>query len=99
MVTLTEPPLLRRPLRLSEYYWLARCEGFRVATRDGRLGTVFGVHFDPATGSIVALRVRTGLLRTHIVEIPVDHVLRVDAQYHLIEVLDEEGTALLESEA
>ena len=93
MATSTQPAPLRWPLRLSDYYWLARCEGFRVATRDGRLGTVFGVHFEAATGTIAALRVRTGLLRTHIVEIPIDRVLRVDAQHRLIEVIGDDGTA------
>ena len=80
----------RRPLRLSEYYWLARSEGFRVESRDGRLGTVFGVHFNPENGSVVALRIRTGLLRERIEELPVEHVLRVDARRRVVEVLDDE---------
>jgi uncharacterized protein YrrD len=62
-----------------------------VTTRDGRLGTVFGVHFDPGTGDIVALRVRTGLLRSQIVEMPVNRVLSLDARRRSIEVADEDA--------
>jgi hypothetical protein len=81
----------RRPLRSGEYYWLAHSEGFRVESRDGRVGTVFGVHFDPETGSVLALRIRTGLLRERIEELPVEHVLRVDARRRVVEVLDDEA--------
>ena len=58
------PTRVERRVRPRDYYWLPRCEGYTVVTKDGRLGTVFGVEFDAETGAIDALRVRCGLLRT-----------------------------------
>lgn len=86
--TATQPG---RHVRRKDYYWLARCEGFRVVTRDGRLGTVFGVEFDAATGALAALRVRSGLLRTHMLEIPIENVLAIDPRRRFVHVRDGEA--------
>jgi hypothetical protein len=54
-------------------YWLHRCQGFRVESPAGRIGTVTGVRFQ---GSIEPelLEVRSGLLGHRLLLIPVTQV-------------------------
>jgi len=54
-------------------YWLHRCEGFRVESPKGRIGTVRGVRFQ---GSIEPelLEVHAGLLGHRLLLIPVEEV-------------------------
>lgn len=81
--------LERRPrIRTADDYWLAQCEGYRVLSRDGHLGTVFGVRFDPETGALVALRVRTGLLRRHLLIVPIDEVIGIEPRRHVVYLRD-----------
>jgi hypothetical protein len=77
-----------------DHYWLARCEGYRVVSKDGHVGTVFGVRFDPGTGELAGLRVRTGLLRRHLLIVPITDVLGLEPRRRLIYVRD--GAATLE---
>jgi len=57
-------------------YWLGTCEGFRVDSRNGRVGIVEEVRFssrkEPET-----LAVRGGLFRTRLLFVPVGAVERV----------------------
>jgi hypothetical protein len=79
----------RRPkVRTADSYSLARCEGYRVVSNDGHLGTVFGVRFDPETGALAGLRVRTGLMRRHLLIVPVTAVLGIEPRRHLVYVRD-----------
>jgi hypothetical protein len=78
----------RPKIRTADSYWIARCEGYRVVSNDGHLGTVFGVRFDPETGALAGLRVRTGLLRRHLQMVPVTDVLGIDPRRHLVYVRD-----------
>jgi hypothetical protein len=57
-------------------YWLHRCEGFRVESPDGRVGTVQGVRFK---GSIEPefLEVRAGLLGRRLLLISVEQVKEI----------------------
>ena len=57
-------------------YWLHRCQGFRVESSLGRIGTVTGVRFQ---GSIEPelLEVRSGLLGHRLRLIPVRDVLEI----------------------
>ena len=88
--------LERRPsTQTADDYWLARCEGYRVLSTDGHLGTVFGVRLDPETGALVALRVRSGLLRRHLLIVPIDEVIGIDARRHIVYVRN--GGALIDA--
>jgi hypothetical protein len=57
-------------------YWLHRCEGLRVESPVGRIGTVRGVRFQ---GSIEPefLEVRAGLLGHRLLLIPVEEVKEI----------------------
>jgi hypothetical protein len=57
-------------------YWLRTCEGFRVDSKNGRLGIVEEVRLSPAKQP-EALAVRTGLFRLRLEIVPVGHVQRV----------------------
>jgi hypothetical protein len=57
-------------------YWLRTCEGFRVDSKNGRLGIVEEVRLSPAKQP-EALVVRTGLFRLRLEIVPVGHVQRV----------------------
>jgi hypothetical protein len=88
----------RRPtVRAADYYWLARCEGYNVVSSDGHLGTVFGVRFDPETAALVGLRVRAGLLRRHLLIIPIDDVIGIEPRRHLVYVRD--GNTMIDTGA
>jgi hypothetical protein len=77
---------LRPRIRTADDDWLGRCEGYRVLSPDGHLGTVFGVRLDPETGALVALRVRTGLLRRHLLIVPIDDVIGIEPRRHFVYV-------------
>jgi hypothetical protein len=66
-------------------YWLHRCEGFRVESPGGRIGTVKGVRFQ---GSIepALLEVRAGLLGHRLLLIPVGDVIEILPKQRLIRV-------------
>lgn len=88
----------RRPkLRAADYHWLARCEGYNVVSGDGHLGTVFGVRFDPETGALAGLRVRAGLLRRHLLIIPIDDLIGIEPQRHLVYARD--GNTMIDTGA
>ena len=55
-------------------YWLRRCEGFRVETPAGRLGTVESLRFGRLHDCPDELVVRAGLLRSRLVAVDVDDV-------------------------
>jgi hypothetical protein len=57
-------------------YWLSQCHGFRVDSKEGRIGIVEDVLFG-ADRRPAALSVRTGLLARKLVLIPVEDVERV----------------------
>jgi hypothetical protein len=61
-------------------YWLCRCEGWRVVSPAGRVGTVAGLLFGSHSRSPDALRVRAGLVRTRELVISVDAVDYADPQ-------------------
>ena len=64
---------------VSAAYWLSTCEGFRVDSKDGRVGIVEEVRFS-SNDQPEALAVRTGLFRLRLAIVPVDEVERVSPQ-------------------
>jgi hypothetical protein len=60
----------------SRAYWLRTCEGFRVDSKDGRVGVVEEVRFS-SDKQPEALAVRTGLFRMRLLIVPVNEVRRV----------------------
>jgi hypothetical protein len=54
-------------------YWLHRCEGFRVESAKGEVGTVKGLRFKGSTEPDF-LEVRTGLFGRRVLLIPVERV-------------------------
>ena len=59
------------------YYWLCRCEGFRVDSPEGRFGLVEAVMFRARPSHPDALIVRTGVLGRRLVIVPIEDVLDV----------------------
>jgi hypothetical protein len=59
------------------YYWLGRCEGFRVDSPDGRFGLVEAVMFRRRPDEPDALVVRAGVLGRRLVLVPIDDVADV----------------------
>ncbi len=57
-------------------YWLHRCEGFRVESPDGEVGTVKGLRFRDSIEPEL-LEVRTGLFGRRLLLIPVERVERI----------------------
>jgi hypothetical protein len=55
-------------------YWLARCEGFRVDSPEGRFGLVEAVMFRVRPDEPDALVVRAGVLGRRLVLVPVENV-------------------------
>ena len=55
-------------------YWLRRCHGFRVESRDGRIGTVEDILYGAEHDQPSALVVRTGLLRQRCELIPIEEI-------------------------
>jgi hypothetical protein len=60
-------------------YWLHRCEGFRVESPDGEIGTVRGVRFRSSLEPEL-LEVRAGLFGRRSLLIPVEQVEQVIAK-------------------
>jgi hypothetical protein len=61
----------------SRDYWLARCEGFRVESPDGRIGIVDHVRFADRIDRPEWLAVRAGLFGRRLVEVPVGEVAEI----------------------
>jgi hypothetical protein len=57
-------------------YWLHRCEGFRVESPDGEIGTVRGLRFRDSIEPEL-LEVRTGLFSRRVLLIPIARVERI----------------------
>jgi hypothetical protein len=57
-------------------YWLSTCEGFRVDSKDGRVGVVEEIRFS-SSKQPEALAVRTGLFRSRLRIVPIHDVERV----------------------
>jgi hypothetical protein len=67
----------RDPPHRSSYgreYWLRRCEGFRVESPQGRLGTVEELRFRSDAERPDSLAVRAGWLRRRLIVVPVEQV-------------------------
>jgi hypothetical protein len=64
-------------------YWLHRCEGFRVESPEGEIGTVKGLRFQ---GSLEPelLEVRTGLFGRRALLVPVERVAEIVPAQKLI---------------
>ena len=58
---------------LGHDYWLRRCQGFRVESPAGRIGTVQGVRFGSSSEPDV-LEVRAGLFGRRLLLVPVREV-------------------------
>ena len=56
------------------YYWLCRCEGFRVDSPEGRFGLVEAVMFRTRPDEPDALIVRAGVLGRRLVLVPIEDV-------------------------
>ena len=67
-------------LALPDPYWLCRCEGWRVLSPEGRVGTVARVLFGSHVNSPDALLVRSGLFHSKEIVVPADAVGAVDPQ-------------------
>jgi hypothetical protein len=61
---------LEQPLE----YWLAHCEGFRVDSEDGRVGSVDAVRSDPRWGEGRVLAVRAGLFGKRLLFVPLTEI-------------------------
>jgi hypothetical protein len=59
------------------FYWLCRCEGFRVEGPEGRLGLVEAVMFRVRPDVPDALIVRAGVLGRRLVIVPIEDVADV----------------------
>ena len=64
-------------------YWLHRCEGFRIESPDGEVGTVKGVRFHHSIEPEL-LEVRTGFLARRRLLIPVERVEEIVPEQKLI---------------
>jgi hypothetical protein len=73
MSSVTHDP---RHSSLGTDYWLHRCEGFRVESRAGRIGTVKGVRFRRSIKPEL-LEVRAGLFSHRRRLIPVEDVVEI----------------------
>jgi hypothetical protein len=67
-------------------YWLARCEGFRVDSPEGRFGQVEAVMFRIRPDVPDALVVRTGILARRLVLVPIEDVADVVPRRKRIEL-------------
>jgi hypothetical protein len=56
------------------FYWLCRCEGFRVDSPEGRFGLVEAVMFRVRPDEPDALIVRSGMLGRKLVIVPIEDV-------------------------
>jgi hypothetical protein len=69
-----QPLQFPRTPSLGRDYLLARCEGYRVEADDRRVGTVADVLFHARHDRPDAIVVRSGLLRSRFVVVPVEDV-------------------------
>lgn len=60
-----------------QYYWLGRCEGFRVDSPDGRIGFVEHVRFGSRPDRPEALAVRAGRLGRRVLIVSVSKVAEI----------------------
>ncbi len=67
-------------------YWLARCEGFRVDSPEGRYGRVEAVMFRVRPDDPDALVVRTGRLGRRLVLVPIEDVADVTPRRQRIDL-------------
>jgi hypothetical protein len=72
-------PNSRKPISLKDalgprFYWLCRCEGFRVDSPEGRFGLVEAVMFRVRPDEPDALIVRVGVLGRRLVIVPIEDV-------------------------
>jgi len=67
-------------------YWLARCEGFRVDSPEGRFGLVEAVMFRVRPDEPDALVVRAGVLGRRLVLVPIEDVREVVPRRQRIEL-------------
>ncbi len=67
-------------------YWLARCEGFRVDSPEGRYGLVEAVMFRVRPDDPDALVVRTGRLGRRLVLVPIEDVADVTPRRQRIDL-------------
>jgi len=67
-------------------YWLARCEGFRVDSPEGRYGLVEAVMFRVRPDDPDALVVRTGVLGRRLVLVPIDDIADVTPRRQRIDL-------------
>jgi PRC-barrel domain len=81
MSTSTRAALERGPV--SEY-WLRHCQGFRVDSADGRIGTVENVRFDSPPTRPQALAVRVGLFGKRLLIVPVSEVKAILPRQHRV---------------
>ena len=72
-------------------YWLHRCEGFRVESPSGRIGTVTGVRFKGSTEPEL-LEVRSGLLGHRLRLIPARDVVEILPKQRRVIVRDRTQT-------
>jgi hypothetical protein len=70
--------------------WLAGCEGFRVESPRGRVGSVRDIRRDSASGRADVLVVRAGVFGTHRLVVPVDEIAGVVRSKRLV-VLRQSG--------
>jgi hypothetical protein len=69
------PPVVAgREPTLDHDYWIAHCEGYRVASHEGRLGFVDEVRENPADPATPLLAIRAGMLGRRILVVPADEV-------------------------
>jgi PRC-barrel domain len=71
MSAATHAALGREPL---PEHWLRHCQGFRVDSADGRIGTVENVRFDGPSPEPQALVIRVGLFGKRLLIVPVSEV-------------------------
>lgn len=67
----------RTPTIDQRAYWLARCEGFRVDSPDGRFGLVEAVMLRVRPDEADALVVRAGVLGRRLVIVPIEDVAEI----------------------
>ena len=72
-----DPRSLERRSGLDRNYWLCRCEGFRVESPEGRVGTVKWVRFRSRQDRPDHVAVGRGLFSPKIVFVDVDEVDQV----------------------
>jgi uncharacterized protein YrrD len=67
-------------------YWLGHCQGFRVDSPGKRIGRVEDVLFKTRVERPDTLLIRAGILRTHLVAVPVEEVKEISPRNEHIEL-------------